>query len=151
MKGFDIIKGCIICGVLFSAVFFLTAGTSFGQGLTDNMSGKGFDRFIYPERIEKNGFSQNPLYGFSCPLWLINAGNKFNFPLTDRQKAISRFTSFSQKQIGIFIGSYIGNAVKNTTDFKLNHLHPRSDWDYKIKQMKVREDMNFKIIHIGPK
>ena len=149
MKGFGIFKVCIICiicGVLIIVANFTVVGISFGQGLTDNMKQKGFDRFLGPEQNVNSGFSQNPLYGSSCPEWLISAGNKFNFPATNRQKAISYFTSFPKRLFSF----YVGNIVNKTIDFKLNRTLARNDWDYKLNRMKIREGINFKIINVGP-
>jgi hypothetical protein len=152
MNGAGIIKGGIICGVLLTAVFFSAAGNSFGQGLTENIKQKGLDRFIYPDRSEKNDFSQNHLYSFSCPEWFVNAGNKFNYPMTGRQKAISNITSLSKKMLSFYVANtfYVANNFYKSFDFKINRMIPQNDRDFKIKQLKIREDMNFKIMNVGP-
>ena len=54
MKGLGLINGCFIFGVLFTVLNLFTTGNSFGKGLTDNSQQKGFNRFIYPDRSERN-------------------------------------------------------------------------------------------------
>jgi len=147
MKEFGIIKGCIICGVLIITANFFTAGTSFGQGLTNNMKQKGFDRFIYPEQYNKDGFLQDYNKGSFGPLWLNNTGVNPNNALNGKQKVSSYFTTFPKRIFEI----YTGNFYNKGGNFKLNRMLVRNDWEFKLNRMKILNDMNFKIINVGPK